>query len=1033
MRKFTLLALLLVTSIVTAAPITREAAMQHAQEFLSKKHPSNGRHALRSATLDRSLREAVADAYYVFNVGDNGGFVIVSGDDRSAPILGYADCGSFDSESLPVSVKAWLASYADQLRNIDVINTPVSATRPQKAARRVKAKYSIAPLVQTEWDQEAPYNNACPEFFDLGTSFTGCVATAMAQVMNFHQWPAATTTDLPSYQCRTTWTSYGNVTVPAIPAGTVLEWDKMKNSYTANDEDVDACNAVATLMAACGSSVEMDYANRAGGGSNAAITRAADALVTYFDYSGSAKKVYREDYSYATWLDMIYTELEASRPVLYGGQSSGGGHAFVIDGYDGEGMFHINWGWGGYCNGYFLLSVANPGSNTGAGASDTKDGYSYGQEAVIGIKKQDGETAAVGIIQMTTTEFSVDGTILHASMYNQTGSTYTFDLGFAFIDNLGNLTNPQWVIQNFTLDDSTGPKNGFIFDVNSLGLERGTYRMVPVSKQTHEEDVHCSFNYSKEYALIDVQLSTTTVEMVHPDANLAIADFTVVGKAKQCRNTQINVNIQNKGDEFYGELYLCEGSTLMARVGATIPAGLTSSVTFYYIPVNAGTNNLSVALDAAGTNVIGSISVPVASSSGSSVLAVNGITYDNGDDRYVYGNLSGTMSVTNSGTADYDGEMLFMTMYSEDHQHFSTLKNTYLEVSIPAGSTVDVPFDIDGLSFNFDYVPNIYVGNDPIYFDWVALRTLKAGVITYLADGTKTATAPSNMVAVDANAVAVDLTGTGVTGVTGGNTNTVYFVGPDDAAPAGVTRNLVKDGVTEQLVLNSNYPFFTPFDFTAKYVRFTRTFDNAYTDNGGWSTIALPFTVTSIMATVGGEARLLQCAKNIDDTGKPLLVLSFDREENDILHFDFINEFEGYHPYLISVTEQSLVGAPVTFSGNDAYITSNFKASVTGDLFSLRSTLRPLQDRNIYTLDNEGKQFDQHYSLTNISPFSFYIVPVGADYARLKIAIPDTTVNLCTLPTASQKTPVWYNLNGQRVSKPNRGIYVRGGKTVVVH
>lgn len=1031
MRKFTLLALLFVTSIVTAAPISREAAMQHAQEFLSKKQPSNGRHALRSAMLDRSLREAVSDAYYVFNIGKNGGFVIVSGDDRTSPILGYTDCGSFDSATLPISVKAWLAGYADQLHNIDIINTPVSANKPQQAPRRVKAKYSIAPLLQTEWDQEKPYNDACPEFFNYGTSFTGCVATAMAQVMNYHQWPAAITTDLPAYTCNCVWTGLGQISVPAIPAGTALQWDKMKTSYTANDEDADACAAVATLMAACGSSVSMNYASRAGGGSTAAITKAADALPAYFDYSATAKKVFREDFSYAAWTDMIYTELEAARPVLYGGQSSGGGHAFVIDGYDGEGRFHINWGWGGYCNGYFMLSVANPGSTTGAGASDTKDGYSYGQEAVIGIKKQDGETSSVGIIQMTTISFSVEGTTLHAAMYNQTGATHTFDLGFAFIDEQGNLSDPHWIIHDFTLDDTMGPKGGISIDVNTLGLERGTYRMVPVSKQSDEDDPHCSFNYTKEYALVNVLLSTTTVEKVHADADLSIAGCTVMGKAKTGRNTQVDVNILNKGDEFYGELFLCEGSTLMAKVGATIPAGQTSTITFYYVPANAGTNNLNVTLDEAGTNIIGSINIPVtASGTGTAVLSVDAINYTNGDNYNVYGSFSGTMTMSNSGTVDYDGEILFMTMYSEDHQHFTTLKNTYMEVSIPAGSTVNIPFDIDGLGYNFDYVPNIYAGNTNIYFDWASLRALKPGVTTYMADGTKNSVAPVSSVAVDANAVAVDLTGTGVTSVSGGNANTLYFIGKDDTAPSGITTNLVQDGVAEQLVLTDEVPFYTPFDFASQHVTFTRTFNNAYADNSGWTTLALPFTVTSISATIEGQPKQLEWAKSIEDTNKSLLVMAFEREESNMLHFNFITDFEGYRPYLIGITDPSLIGQPITFSGDDAFINSNFKASVTGELVSLRSTLQSLQGVHIYTLDADGGAFTQH-SLANVSPFNFYIVPVGADYAKLKIAIPDTTVNIRTVPSAIQNASHWYNLSGQRVSKPTRGIYVNGNRKVI--
>ena len=1034
MRKFTLLVLLLVTGFIMAAPIDREAAMQQAQQFLNKKHPTNARRAIRSATLDRSLREMVSDAYFVFNVGENDGFVIVSGDDRTAPILGYVDRGSFDSATLPDNVKAWLAGYADQLRHLDEITKPAATSQFQRAPRRAKAKYTITPLLETTWDQEAPYNNSCPEFFDLGTSFTGCVATAMAQVMYYHKWPAATTKELPAYTCKTNWSGYGQVSVKAIPAGTTLAWDQMKNSYTANDEDVDACNAVATLMAACGSSVEMNYANNAGGGSTAAVTKAADAMPAYFDYSATIKKVFRDDYSYASWSDMIYTELEAERPVLYGGQSSGGGHAFVVDGYDGEGMFHINWGWGGYCNGYFALSVANPDSSSGAGASDTKDGYSYGQEAVIGIKKQDGETADVGIIQMTTTNFSVDGTTIYAKLYNWTGATYTFDQGFAFIDEQGDLADTQWVVTNVQFGDTQGLVYGITLDVASLGLELGTYRIVPVSKLSSEEYPHCSLNYTKEYALVTVAVNSVTVEIVHSEANLMVSGCTVVGKAKTGVNTQLDIDIQNKGDEFYGELFLCDGSTLMAKVGATLLAGQTTTVSFYYTPVASGTNNLNVTLDEAGTNIIGSISVPVADNgSGSAVLGVTAITYSNGDAKNVYGSFSGVLSVCNSGTADYDGNLLFMTMYSEDHVHFSTLKNTDLEVSLPAGQTVDVPFDINGLGYDYDYLPVIYAGNTQIHFDWADVRALKPGVTIYFANGTKTSFAPTTTFIVDAEAVAVDLTATEVTNVSGGNANTLYLVGETDELPSGITTNVIRDGVAEQLTLSDGVPFSSPIDFTVGHVSFTRTFDKAFADNAGWTTLALPFTVTKVEATVNSKPRQLGWAKDKNDTSKELLVMAFEREDNDVLYFNFVTDFEGYRPYLIGLADKSLVNVPITFSGEDANVKSNFKASVTGEHVSFRSTLQDRELANVYTLDTDGVGFDLR-AMTPVSAFSSYIVPVGCDYAKLHIHIPDTTVNVKSVPAVVEKqSGVWYNINGQRVSKPaTRGVYIHDGKAVMI-
>lgn len=1041
MRKFTLLTALLAASLCWAAPVGREAAMQQARQFLSQKHHSNGARQLRSATAGQSLQEAVADAYYVFNVGQGDGFVIVSGDDRTAPILGYADRGTFDASRMPDNLKAWLAGYADQMRQLDVKTITRPAAGAQRAPLRAKAKYSIAPMLPTLWDQEAPYNGSCPEFFNMGTSATGCVATAMAQVMYYHQWPAATTQQIPAYQCSTIWGGLGQISVPAVAAGTPLAWDKMKPTYNANDEDTEACQAVATLMAACGASVHMNYANNANGGSSAAITATADALVDYFDYSATTRKIHREDYSYAEWLELMYAELEAQRPVLYGGQSSGGGHAFVVDGYDGEGLFHINWGWGGWCNGYFALSVANPGSSSGTGASSTEDGYSYGQDAVIGIKKQDGETAD-HVVQMTASNFDVEGTILKADIFNLTGDTHTFDAGFAQVTDDGKLVNPTWYTKNWTLGPNYGQYSShFRIDLQSLGLADGTYKYVPVSKVSTETELHTNINHNKEYALVTVKDGNITTLHYQPEAKLTIVSSSVVGKAKTGLSTEVQVKLRNSADEFYGILYLRDAAATydaqdnpVPYTGATIQTNETATISFYYTPVATGTNDLAICLDEAGTNVIGHVNVNVtAGGSTEPDLTLTAFTYANGTSQVVYGSLAGTMTVRNNSANDFDGELLFMTLGTEDGQHYATVKNDYLRVSIPAGESADVPFSISGLSYGQPYVPWLYVGDTEIAFDWAYQRTLQPGVTTYFANGTKQYTAPTTEVVADNNAVAVDLSEAGVSKVSGGNPNTIYFLAEGDAVPTGLTTNIVRGGVAEQLTLTDGYDFVTPTEFTANNISYTRQFAQAHSEKGGWNTIALPFTASTISAQVDGSAKNLTWAQAPTDTGKDLLIMEFDHEDADVLHFDYAEMLQANRPYLIALTPGStLTGQPITFSGQDALIPVTFKASVTGEQVSLRSTLMQQQQASVYTLDADGASFALHYA-TTVPAFSTYIVPFACDYAKLVISMPDTLVGIQGAPTANKPTTTtFYNLSGQRVSKPTRGIYVQNGRKVVV-
>lgn len=227
----------------------------------------------------------------------------------------------------------------------------------------------IAPMVKTAWGQGSPYNNMCPT---IGTRHcqTGCVATAMAQIMNFHRWPL-TSEAIPAYEGY----SYG-VSVPAL-APVSFAWDKMQNTYTTSASD-EAREAVAQLMLYCGASVEMDY-----GLSTSAAWEgdAARALVKYFGYAPSVREVFRNMYGTTAWKNLIYRELAAGRPVFYGGMPSGFLHQFVCDGYK-DGRFHMNMAWSYSANDYYDL--------------DALDQYPEGQSAIIGIRRADGTEQTLG-------------------------------------------------------------------------------------------------------------------------------------------------------------------------------------------------------------------------------------------------------------------------------------------------------------------------------------------------------------------------------------------------------------------------------------------------------------------------------------------------------------------------------------------------------------------------------------------------------------------------------------------------------------
>ncbi len=394
MKKILLLMLSLVmVTTMMAEGVTPDEALNQARNFVKNRENKGMRpHRAPGTATSRLVMAKQVHGLYVFNVAKDEGFVIVSNDDRTEPILGYSDNGHFDPENMPENMRAWLQGYADQIAWLNEHGDEESAVATMPSLTSTPVKQPIAPLITTLWNQDAPYNDLAPYYGVSNDSYvysiteevgykkcaTGCVATAMAQVMNFNRWPEGNSSAIPSY----TWEN-ANVELAGLPA-TTFDWNNMidyyKNGYTEAEG-----TAVATLMRYCGQSVSMNY-----GPSSGAYTReVANALKQYFDYSSTTTYKDRSLYSYANWIELLYNELAQGRPMVYNGSSSGGGHAFVCDGYQSEDYFHINWGWGGQSDGYFKLSVMNP-SEQGIGGSSSDDGFNFGQGAIVGIQKNGG-------------------------------------------------------------------------------------------------------------------------------------------------------------------------------------------------------------------------------------------------------------------------------------------------------------------------------------------------------------------------------------------------------------------------------------------------------------------------------------------------------------------------------------------------------------------------------------------------------------------------------------------------------------------
>lgn len=309
--------------------------------------------------------------YYAFNLEQ--GYVIVSGDDEMTELVGYAENGFFDAENVPPQMQLWLDGYAEY----------VAAVQSGKAkARKILLSDSpsvvVEPLVTTKWNQDAPFNNFAPEYTDDNNNTqrcaTGCAATAMAQIMKFHNWPEQGVGHY-SYEHQ----SFG--TISSNFSEHVYDWTNMIDRYNNGEYSSEQADAVALLMKDCGVSLNMNY----GPVSGASIYSYYPAFKNYFRYT--SRTVNRSGCETAEFTKIITDELQEGRPIIYCGTGEDGGHAFVVDGYDTNYFLHVNWGWGGYSDGYFDMNYMDP---TGLGIGGGSGAFKWNQGIVLARPLKDG-------------------------------------------------------------------------------------------------------------------------------------------------------------------------------------------------------------------------------------------------------------------------------------------------------------------------------------------------------------------------------------------------------------------------------------------------------------------------------------------------------------------------------------------------------------------------------------------------------------------------------------------------------------------
>lgn len=449
-----------------AKRITQWQAQQQAYSFWGKQMPQKAKAKSRTATT-----ASPSDAYYVFN-NDAGGFVIIAGDDAVTPVLGYTSTGSFDAENLPDGLKDLLKSYERQIAALgDNYVANQTATR---------AAFTGEKLLNTaEWNQGNPFNKYTPNNY-----VTGCVATAGAIVMKHHGYPAKGTGS-HSY----TW---NGKTLSASFEHT-YDWASMPAKYDGTNDA--AFDGVARLMSDLGVAVEMNYAKD---GSGSYIGDLVTALQKYYGYSKLSHLMAIEDVGAEAWNSRLREEIDANRPVLYAASDPArGGHAFVIDGYKDE-SFSVNWGWGGYCDGFYQIGALNPESN----GKPEGDKYNVSQSAVFGMEPSDGTEKisdlgfrkVIGLLQsmnmnITDVKKGQNGVIFSAPIGNTGDQPFNGEVAVALMNAKGEMreivTSRPLTVVNLAAGGYY-PSLSFSF-VSTVDAEPGDYLAIVAKEKGSSE------------------------------------------------------------------------------------------------------------------------------------------------------------------------------------------------------------------------------------------------------------------------------------------------------------------------------------------------------------------------------------------------------------------------------------------------------------------------------------------------------------------------------------------------------------------
>lgn len=715
MKKSLLLLLLFIFCDSYANTVSENEARQKAEAFLINLNSSvNSKTRANISSLQ--LVETNCDQLYVFNSYDSDAFVIVSANDNTESVLGYSDKGVIDDDNIPSQFSYWLQVLNNQVKAV------ASGIYKSKATRS-DFHEAIAPMITSRWNQTSPYN------LRVATSsnqyVTGCVATAMAQIMYYHKWPEAVTERIPSP---------GAALIDLEP--TTFNWSLMRDEYSRDDVD-EGAQEVAKLMAYCGYVAKMDYDM---GSSGAHEMDAVEGLRRFLGYDKTTELIYRVNYTSQQWDNVIYNELSAKRPVIICGYAKGdgnsiGGHAFVCDGYDGKGYYHINWGWGGNSDAYFLLSVLNP-DDQGVGGMPATDGYSIWQTAIVGIQKTQTEYDSRRLVstrvftQTTNVERASTSDNFSLKVYSYLTNEITPAQSATFDTAFGLYQGDELLTMFEGLTDKTVKSRSFTQTSKTLefgaNLSDGTYQIRALQRVNGTAEwipAHLAQGKMLQIQIKGTQLKATEIDATTITerlmSSLEVASADVNGTAYAKCPVEVIASIKNTGEFNTGLVGLYCGknadhsdAALVSMVGVNVDMGKTEDVIMHFIPAETGTYYLRIS-NFADDTVLNDFSIKVVSAPAVVMqcveATVENATFAYNKDNYDYYNLSGNeltinLNVKNMGQTtynDYIYAFIFKKLESESWSSSTVYEREI--VKIEPGETKSVSLTFSGLEAGYQY------------------------------------------------------------------------------------------------------------------------------------------------------------------------------------------------------------------------------------------------------------------------------------------------------------------------------------------